>query len=896
MRSFKILSLALIFQLLSPLGSPSSFAMVSDRTREELRTHCEETTNRSNKNYNPSQDEASFNYDEELALEEEYLEKGRRQAYWHDMRASLGRAAYFGSLGVLVVGAFYLAPQLIAATGNLALLQLVSGGGQEPAARVGRGRGANHQDTRSWKHAFLGVAGLFVSPYMISGLFQADKYKRFSTWLGGSKNDSKEMRARVLGVKAKVESVKGILEEHKRKALDILEGLESSLNDDVIEMKIAGLQDKGKRERFFNDLKKVLLIANIPSDIKKIEYNEGLESQLNELLALQTPEVKKVFRQLTQSIAVSSQGSHVDSNKLFLLGAPGTGKTYIMQRYADLLGLPLIKISLSEAQGAKDLIGDDYNPEGKLAIVARSFMKTPAGRNFKNGILFFDEADKVPPKTSYAGVTEFLNNLLNGQKSIRLNDLGISVDVSRFVFVFAGNKPFQESSLMSRLKTVNFDGFNLRERVGLACDSYGTQAAKRNLTLKEADFEELVNIALVDQDENVGLRPLLQTINDWAQAKLTADRMSTTLDFDIAEQHKKNSRNVWDPLTAITLTKRKYEVIKDDLNDAIRKKLEEKIFPQADMMVHLGDKDYEVLKGLLRTVEHILELPHKVKYLGEDQRIQEITTKIELSLAEYPEDVKNTVYDVLDSHVANSFPDTSSSKQVLYFYGPPATGKTYLAEHLAEALGVSLIRVSLTGGSKSQTSANGAVAFDSASGLSDFTKSFLAGLSQAYDKNAVVFIDEADKVLNSDNPEVAHLKTFLHGLLDPGAETIRLDDLNIDLDISHFLFVLGANERIQKKDGNGKLVPNDSLESRMSMVAFKDFAPERKVVIAEKNFDFLVAEHLPDCVGACASDLQKEKEKIPGFVKEGSDLRQIIKKVDTLVKTFKIRMIRNKGQ
>lgn len=867
---------------------PPSHAQAASSDRASLENDCRAQAKQAADAYVPASTEI-LDFDQDLALEPEFLDLGWRRVNYDYYWSVAGKTAYFGTMGVAVLSAFYFAPFLIASGGSMALLSLVNSGSRRAAPQ-------HDFQHRSWKNALLGIGGIFVSPYMISGLFSTSSYSSYTSFLSGSSTMTEMwgLKAQLFGVRAKVESVDGLSEEQKRKALDILDSLEPNFDEKAITLKASWMDEKGKRQQFFDRLRRALLIANLPSETKKINYDE-IRGKLDTLLDPQTPEVRKAFKELTKSVAASSQGKPIHPSKLFLLGAPGTGKTYLMQQYADLLGLPLIKVSLAEAKDVKELVGEGgYGGEqDKLSIFSKALMKVPNDKTFNNGIIFFDEADKTQGASDRyhaEAVTDFLlTSLLGDKNSLRLHDLGISIDTSKFIFVFAGNKPFKLDSLMSRLKLVKFDGFEFGERLALACRYFGSQSKANDIGFEDQDFAMLYDLTIVDHQENVGLRPFLQTLKDWVQAKVTSKHTQEPVEFDVLDTHKKNSRNIWDAGTAIALAKRKFDLIKGELPGAIVDKLENRSFPTAERAIHETDNNYAILKGLLASIEHIIHLPYRLKNLYGDEHLKRLGKEMNEGLFEYSSEIKDAIWNILDSHVANSVVKDPVRKKVLYFYGKPSTGKTYLANRLAESLGVALIHLKFE---DDASTGRGQDASDSMASLSALTKSLLSPELKPYDKNAIIFIDEADKILNSEKG--ATFKQFLHELLDPDKASIRLGDLKVDLDVSHFLFILAGNDRIKKKDDSGNVLADDnSLESRMQLLEFKDFPRDRKIVLAQTLFDNLAKMHLPNCTDSCMTTVDQERDKIPDLVDERVILRRILDSVDSMVKRFEVRLKRN---
>ena len=199
--------------------------------------------------------------------------------------------------------------------------------------------------------------------------------------------------------------------------------------------------------------------------------------------------------------------------------------------------------------------------------------------------------------------------------------------------------------------------------------------------------------------------------------------------------------------------------------------------------------------------------------------------------------------DIVELHVADSQkPSLGSkvSKKVIYFYGEPGTGKSFLAEGLAKDLNLTLISFDFANGNLRELFGdnNYDPLFNQPSKLSIFTKALVNLNGLAPEKNAVIFINEVDSVLN--NPHGAfseNLKAMLLELLDPEVREYELRDLETSVDISRYLFILVGNEKIKSR------IQKSALDDRMTtLIHFEGFELEPKKEIARKYFQAQLAE------------------------------------------------------
>ncbi len=135
-------------------------------------------------------------------------------------------------------------------------------------------------------------------------------------------------------------------------------------------------------------------------------------------------------------------------------------------------------------------------------------------------------------------------------------------------------------------------------------------------------------------------------------------------------------------------------------------------------------------------------------------------------------------------------------KSVLYFQGPPGTGKTYVAHELATLMNAPIIELKACEDSTSITGS------DTSPG------SLLEAISKPnMTRNAIIFIDEADRIINK---EGSSLQSFLP-LLEPSTTYFYSPYLRTNIDISHFCFILAGNTEIK----------DHALKSRLAVIEFK---------------------------------------------------------------------------
>ncbi len=201
-----------------------------------------------------------------------------------------------------------------------------------------------------------------------------------------------------------------------------------------------------------------------------------------------------------------------------------------------------------------------------------------------------------------------------------------------------------------------------------------------------------------------------------------------------------------------------------------------------------------------------------------------------------------------------------------YFYGAPGSGKTRFAELIAKALDLPFARISLEGASISDLVGRGPKSGDPTPGL------IAKAMSQIQSdgvkaKNMVLFIDEADRIINSTQPGSSDILPFMLKLLDPENKSFNNPFFNIDIDTSQLIIILAGNYQIN----------DEALRKRLFLVNFDGFnADFKKKIVWEStlpklfksysqnnerilSIDDLTAEDR-DLINACI-----EADQDPGF-------------------------------
>ena len=153
-------------------------------------------------------------------------------------------------------------------------------------------------------------------------------------------------------------------------------------------------------------------------------------------------------------------------HSIALIGPPGVGKTKIIRTLASILSLPFEQISMGGVNDSSFLDGHSYTYEGaRPGKIVESFKKLGC----KNGILFFDEVDKIGSSSRSQEVSNQLLHITDFTQNTHFCDKylpELPIDLSKIWFIFSLNdENAMDPILKNRMNLIKVSGYSVKDKL-----------------------------------------------------------------------------------------------------------------------------------------------------------------------------------------------------------------------------------------------------------------------------------------------------------------------------------------------------------------------------------------------------------------------------------------------
>ena len=260
-------------------------------------------------------------------------------------------------------------------------------------------------------------------------------------------------------------------------------------NKAVIYRKFLELQytnrDDSEYSKLYNWLNNVI---ELPFDkVKIFSYSESITCFLqfaHNKMEQELYGMKKVKEQLLFFINAKLTNPNMKRTNLGLVGPPGVGKTSIARLLASILDIGFQQISCGGIDRSDYFKGHDYTYVGSRPGEIVNSLKR---MGTKNGILFFDEYEKV---LSNKSISSLMLHITDPSQNSDFRDnyfSELTIDLSHLWFIYSMNSLPSDEALRDRIFYIDIGGYTSKEKISIV-KNYILRKTLVNSGLNENDI------------------------------------------------------------------------------------------------------------------------------------------------------------------------------------------------------------------------------------------------------------------------------------------------------------------------------------------------------------------------------------------------------------------------
>jgi len=315
----------------------------------------------------------------------------------------------------------------------------------------------------------------------------------------------------------KLESINKISTDLKEKII------QSDLEDEyksILYGKYKTLEDMTDKDAEYFKIKNwILLVLSIPFK-RKVDLNINNNNEFLKHIKIQLDKelygMKNVKEELMLQIINRLIKNRKSEQILSLVGSAGVGKTKIIHTMAKSLNIPFHHISLGGIKDGSFLDGFSGTYIGsKQGVIVDALVKM----NCCNGIIFFDEIDKISETMEGIEVVNQLIHILDNTQNNVFYDKYVSeiqIDLSTICFICSlNNIDIINPILRNRLCVIEVDGYGTLQKIEISKNIIIPKKSKDYCLENQVQIEDQIIEYIVSKSRksDKGIRELKRNID-----------------------------------------------------------------------------------------------------------------------------------------------------------------------------------------------------------------------------------------------------------------------------------------------------------------------------------------------------------------------------------------------